>query len=38
MTVFDRFNVKVGATIAGLCGAAIAMSPDAAATPLKTGG
>jgi hypothetical protein len=37
MTVFDRFNITVGA-IAGLCGAAIALSPDAAATPLKTGG
>src|SRR5947209_2584111 len=37
MTVFDRFNVKVGA-IAGLCGAAMALSPDAAAAPLKTGG
>src|SRR6201987_2377184 len=37
MTVFDRFNITVGA-IAGLCGAAMALSPDAAATPLKTGG
>ncbi|MDT5147565.1 MAG: hypothetical protein QOC58_2210, partial [Mycobacterium sp.] len=38
MTVFDRFNIKVGA-IAGLCGAAMALSPDAAAAPpLKTGG
>ena len=37
MTVFDRFNITVGA-IAGLCGAAMALSPEAAATPLKTGG
>ena len=37
MTVFGRFNITAGA-IAGLCGAAIALSPDAAATPLKTGG
>jgi hypothetical protein len=37
MTVFDRFNITVGA-IAGLCGAAMALSPDVAATPLKTGG
>ena len=37
MTTFDRFNIKVVAGI-GLCGAAIALSPDAAAAPLKTGG
>ncbi|KAA1244891.1 beta-xylosidase, partial [Mycobacterium simiae] len=37
MTVFDQFTLKVVAC-AGLCGAAIALSPDAAATPLKTGG
>ncbi|MBY0387699.1 MAG: hypothetical protein K2X56_06245, partial [Mycobacterium pseudokansasii] len=37
MTVFDRFNLKVVA-FAGLCGAAIALSPDVAAAPLKTGG
>lgn len=37
MTVFDRFNLKVVAC-AGLCGAAIALSPDVAAAPLKTGG
>ncbi|MCV7092762.1 beta-xylosidase, partial [Mycobacterium interjectum] len=37
MTGFDRFNITVGA-IAGLCGAAIALSPDATAVPLKTGG
>ena len=37
MTIFDRFNIKVVAS-AGLCGAAIALSPDAAAVPLITGG
>lgn len=37
MAIFDRFNIKVIAS-AGLFGAAIAMSPDAAAMPLKTGG
>ncbi|SPM33245.1 proline, glycine, valine-rich secreted protein [Mycobacterium rhizamassiliense] len=37
MAIFDRFNIKVVAS-AGLFGAAIAMCPDAAATPLKTGG
>ena len=37
MTIFDRFNIKVVVS-AGLCGAAIALSPDAAAAPLKTGG
>jgi len=37
MTTFDRFNIKVVAGV-GLCGAAIALSPDAAAAPLKTGG
>ena len=37
MTVFDGRNIKVVA-IAGFCGAAIALSPDAAAAPLKTGG
>jgi hypothetical protein len=37
MAIFDRFNIKVVAS-AGLFGAAIAMSPDAAAMPLKTGG
>ena len=37
MTVFDRRNITVVA-IAGLCGAGIALSPDAAAAPLKTGG
>ena len=36
-TVFGRVNFKVAAT-AALCGAAIALSPDAAATPLKTSG
>ncbi|MGB9302424.1 MAG: hypothetical protein WCB92_01725, partial [Mycobacterium sp.] len=38
MTIFDRFNIKVIAAGAGLCGVAIALSPVAAATPLKTGG
>ncbi|MGE2818156.1 hypothetical protein ACQI5H_23890 [Mycobacterium heidelbergense] len=33
----DRFSIKVVAS-AGLCGAAIALSPDAAAAPLITGG
>src|ERR1700678_1255821 len=37
MTIFDRFNIKLVAS-AGLCGAAIALSPDAAAAPLITGG
>ncbi|MGA9674756.1 MAG: beta-xylosidase, partial [Mycobacterium sp.] len=38
MTAFDRFNIKaVG--IAGLCGVAMALCPDAAAAPpIKTGG
>ncbi|HET9891653.1 MAG TPA: hypothetical protein VFQ42_14240, partial [Mycobacterium sp.] len=37
MAIVDRFNIKVVAG-AGLCGAAIALSPDAAAAPLITGG
>ena len=37
MTTFDRFSIKVVAGV-GLCGAAIALSPAAAAAPLKTGG
>ncbi len=37
MATFDRFNIRVVAGV-GLCGAAIALSPDAAAAPLKTGG
>src|SRR5271156_184016 len=37
MATFDRFSIKVVAGV-GLFGAAIALSPDAAATPLKTGG
>ncbi|MEE6135659.1 hypothetical protein SKC41_04850 [Mycobacterium sp. 050128] len=37
MTIFDRFNIGVIAS-AGLCGAAIALSPDAAAVPYMTGG
>ena len=37
MATFDRFSIKVVAGV-GLFGAAIALSPDVAATPLKTGG
>jgi hypothetical protein len=37
MKGFDRFSIKFVAGV-GLCGAAIALSPHAAATPLKTGG
>jgi hypothetical protein len=37
MAIFDRLRIKVVAGV-GLCGAAMALSPDAAATPLKTGG
>ncbi len=37
MTIFDRFNIKVVAS-AGLCAAAIALSPDAAAAPFIDGG
>src|ERR1700749_4746561 len=37
MAAFDRFSIKVVAGV-GLWGAAIALSPDAAAAPLKTGG
>jgi hypothetical protein len=37
MTIFDRFNIGVVAGV-GLCGAAIALSPDAAAVPYMTGG
>jgi hypothetical protein len=37
MAIFDRFNIKIVAS-AGLCGAAIALCPDAAAAPLITGG
>lgn len=35
--IFDRFPVKGVVTI-GLCAAAVALSPYAAASPLKTGG
>ena len=38
MTIFDRFNIGVVAAAAGLCGVAIALSPDVAAAPLITGG
>src|SRR5579884_2174734 len=37
MMIFDRVSIKVVAG-AGLCGAAIALTPNAAATPLITGG
>ncbi|MGA9490576.1 MAG: hypothetical protein WBV80_10045, partial [Mycobacterium sp.] len=37
MAAFDRFSIKVVAGV-GLCGAAIALSPDVVAAPLKTGG
>jgi len=37
VTIFDRFNITVVAC-AGLFGAAMALSPDAAAVPVKTGG
>ncbi|MCV7028434.1 hypothetical protein [Mycobacterium sherrisii] len=37
MPIFDRFNIGVVAC-AGLCGAAIALSPDAVAVPYMTGG
>ncbi len=37
MTTFDRAKVKVVA-VAGLCGVAIALSPNAAGIPLMTGG
>jgi hypothetical protein len=38
MTIFDRFNIRVVAAGAGLCGVAMALSPDVAAAPLPTGG
>ncbi len=38
MTVFDRFNIRVVAAAAGLCGVAVALSPGVAAAPLITGG
>src|ERR1700731_4176351 len=38
MTIFDRFNIRVVAAAAGLCGIAIALSPEVAAAPLITGG
>src|SRR5580693_3928916 len=37
MAIVGRFNIKVVASV-GLCGAAIALSPYAAAAPLITGG
>ena len=37
MAIFDRLGIKVVAGV-GLCGAAMALSPDAAAASLKTGG
>jgi len=38
MRVFDRFNSTVVAAGAGLCGVAMALSPQAVAAPLITGG
>lgn len=38
MTIFDRFAIRVVAAGVGLCGAAMAFSPDVAAAPLTTGG
>jgi hypothetical protein len=38
MTIFDRFAIRVIAAGAGLCGAAMAFSPDVTAAPLTTGG
>jgi hypothetical protein len=38
MMVFDRFNIRVVAAAAGLCGVAVALSADVAAAPLITGG
>jgi hypothetical protein len=37
VTIFDRFNITVVAS-AGLFGVAMALSPGAAAVPVKTGG
>src|SRR5271166_3057266 len=37
ISIFDRFGIKVVAGV-GLYGAAMALSPDAAATPRKKGG
>jgi hypothetical protein len=38
MAMFDRLSIRVVAAGAGLCGAAIALSPDAAAAAWVTGG
>src|SRR6478752_4390327 len=38
MRVFDRFTITVVAAGAGLCGVALALSPQVAAAPLVTGG
>ena len=38
MAIFDRFNIRLVAAGAGLCGIALALSPNVAAAPLKTGG
>ena len=37
MAIFDRLGIKVVAGV-GLCGVAMALSPDAGASSLKTGG
>ena len=38
MAIFDRFNIRVVAAVAGLCGVALALSSNVAAAPLMTGG
>lgn len=38
MAIFDRFTVRAVAAGAGLCGLALALTPDVAAAPLVTGG
>jgi hypothetical protein len=38
MAIFDRLNTRVVVAGAGLCGIAMALSPEAAAVPLITGG
>ena len=38
MTIFYRFNIGLVGAVAGLCGVAMALSPDVAAAPWMTGG
>jgi putative component of membrane protein insertase Oxa1/YidC/SpoIIIJ protein YidD len=38
MAIFERFNIKATAALAGLSGAALALSSIASATPWMTGG